>query len=90
MKYEEKQRSPTTTSPASRASSISRNSAVSPVSFPLYGPMAISRARPVQSASRIANRAIGKPTPRFCVRDCGKAAWLAGVSGIETVVPSMR
>ena len=66
-----------------------RNSAVSPVSFPAYGPIASASTIPVTSEVNATARSIGKPSPSACVVGCGYSAWLASVSGIENVVPSM-
>ena len=65
-----------------------RNSAVSPVSFPLYGPSARSRTTPVASEMIATIRTSGNPSPIPWAFDCGKASWFAAVSGIEAVVPS--
>ena len=65
-----------------------RKRAVSPVSFPLYGPNAKSRTTPVANEMIATSRATGNPNPMPWVLDCGKAFWFFSVSGIEAVVPS--
>jgi hypothetical protein len=75
-------------SPDLRRSQSVRNSAVSPVSFPRYGPRARSRTTPVANEINATSRTSGNPNPIPWAFDCGNALWFAEVSGIEAVVPS--
>jgi len=56
--------------------------------FSSHGPIAQSSTAPQDRETMPAKRAIGKPSPGFCPRGCGKTFWLLGVSGIEMFVPS--
>ena len=67
-----------------------RNSAVSPVSFPAHGPNAMPVIIAVANDIRTTMRIKGNPRPFFCVLGWGQAAWLAGVSGALSVVPSTK
>ena len=87
-KYEAKDRSPSRIVPAFIRRTRLRSKLVSPVRFPLHGPIARSRKAPVARLTIVTNRAKGNPTPGFWPAGCGKARWLAGVSGIEADEPS--
>ena len=57
-----------------------RSKAFSPVSFPAYGPTAISHNRPVASDSKTTIRTMGNPSPGCWAVFWGYTRWLAGVA----------
>src|ERR1700741_5359223 len=75
-------------SSGSNSSQRLRNKVFSPVRLPWPFPRPASNTAPVPKQNTTTIRAIGKPRRGFWDPSWGYACWLAGVSGMITVLPS--
>jgi hypothetical protein len=83
-------RSAGTMSPATSTPHIRRSRLTSPWPWPAYRQKPRFTTAPQASEISAPTRASGNPRPGFWLSTWGYSAWLAGVSGMVTVVPSNR